>query len=287
MEKVHIIDGNNYYMRMYFKGNAENHLIFSKLAMKLQGLKGRVIFAFDTCKSARRLEIYPEYKGGRKSSLSEEEYKKFKESMALFQRIMKYTGYTVLEGNGYEADDYVAMITKLLKRYHVYIYSTDGDFWQLVSDRVTVIKEWHETITTVTPDSFLELAGVPQEFFVDWKCMVGDTSDNIIGIKGIGKGKATTFINDIGSYEEIRKASQEKDKPNKTDEKIIDGKESFLLAKSLIDLTEVYGDKRLRALVKEKVSNTGVDRERILKIIATHDMEECQEIVNTIVKMKR
>ena len=93
--------------------------------------KGRFIVAFDTTKSERRLKLYPEYKAGRKTSLTPEEYEEFKKNLNAFIKILKNMNITVLEGNGYEADDYIAITTQMLKRFHVYIHSTDQDFFTI------------------------------------------------------------------------------------------------------------------------------------------------------------
>ena len=252
--------------------------------------KGRFIVAFDTTKSERRLKLYPEYKAGRKTSITPEEYEEFKQNLNAFIKILKNMNITVLEGNGYEADDYIAITTQMLKRFHVYIHSTDQDFLQLVNQRVSVVKpESNGEYTTITHDNFFEIVGVPPQFFVDFKAMVCDTSDNIPGIHGIGKGTATKYINEYGNYYDIVDALKPKlnekaksKQPSKTEMKIIEGVKDFELAMQLVDLSVVYKDITLKNLVREKVENTKQDMNAVLEALTEIDSEDCFDVVQAV-----
>ena len=288
MDKVNILDGNNFFSRVFFDGGRELSCVVTAFIKLRQRYKGRFLVTFDTSKSERRLAMYPEYKAGRKSSLSPEEYEVFKSTMGAFMRVVKNMKVSVLEGDGYEADDYIAMVTAMLKRFHVHIHSTDKDFWQLVSNRVTIIRPTNKfnKVDPLTPENFVEVVGVPQEFFLDYKCMIGDKSDNIPGIDGVGPGRAAKYINEFGCYADILEALKPKlaetkksKQPNGTEMKILNGPAAMKLAKDLMDLSVVYRDARLKNLVSEKVKNTVYSAENILEILTDFDSEECFDVV--------
>lgn len=290
MESVHILDGNNFFSRVFFAGGRNMTAIINAFIQIRRKNKGRFIVAFDTTKSERRLKLYPEYKAGRKTSLTPEEYEEFKKNLNAFIKILKNMNITVLEGNGYEADDYIAITAQMLKRFHVYIHSTDQDFLQLVNRRVSVVKpESNGEYTTITHDNFFEIVGVPPQFFVDFKAMVGDTSDNIPGIHGIGKGTATKYINEYGNYYDIVDALKPKlnekaksKQPSKTEMKIIEGVKDFELAMQLVDLSLVYKDITLKNLVREKVENTKQDMNAVLEALSEIDSEDCFDVVQAV-----
>lgn len=290
MESVHILDGNNFFSRVFFAGGRNMTAIINAFIQIRRKNKGRFIVAFDTTKSERRLKLYPEYKAGRKTSLTPEEYEEFKKNLNAFIKILKNMNITVLEGNGYEADDYIAITTQMLKRFHVYIHSTDQDFLQLVNQRVSVVKpESNGEYTTITHDNFFEIVGVPPQFFVDFKAMVGDTSDNIPGIHGIGKGTATKYINEYGNYYDIVDALKPKlnekaksKQPSKTEMKILEGVKDFELAMQLVDLSLVYKDITLKNLVREKVENTKQDMNAVLEALTEIDSEDCFDVVQAV-----
>ncbi len=290
MESVHILDGNNFFSRVFFAGGRNMTAIINAFIQIRRKNKGRFIVAFDTTKSERRLKLYPEYKAGRKTSLTPEEYEEFKKNLNAFIKILKNMNITVLEGNGYEADDYIAITAQMLKRFHVYIHSTDQDFLQLVNRRVSVVKpESNDEYTTITHENFFEIVGVPPQFFVDFKAMVGDTSDNIPGIHGIGKGTATKYINEYGNYYDIVDALKPKlnekaksKQPSKTEMKIIEGVKDFELAMQLVDLSLVYKDITLKNLVREKVANTKQDMNAVLEALTEIDSEDCFDVVQAV-----
>lgn len=290
MDSVHILDGNNFFSRVFFAGGRNMTAIINAFIQIRRKNKGRFIVAFDTTKSERRLKLYPEYKAGRKTSLTPEEYEEFKKNLNAFIKILKNMNITVLEGNGYEADDYIAITTQMLKRFHVYIHSTDQDFLQLVNQRVSVVKpESNGEYTTITHDNFFEIVGVPPQFFVDFKAMIGDTSDNIPGIHGIGKGTATKYINEYGNYYDIVDALKPKlnekaksKQPSKTEMKILEGVKDFELAMQLVDLSLVYKDITLKNLVREKVENTKQDMNAVLEALSEIDSEDCFDVVQAV-----
>lgn len=295
MDKIHIIDGNNFFSRVFFAGGRDMSSVLRMLMSFRQKNKGKYIFTFDTTKSERRLEIYPEYKAGRKSSLTEEEYEHFKRILNCFVQVVKNMKMIVLEGHGYEADDYIAIAARMLKRYKVFIHSTDQDFLQLINERINVVRPMGSgEYLVIDKDNFQEIVGVDQRFFLDFKAMIGDKSDNIPGIDGIGDKTAAKYINEYGYFDDIVEvvkgklgAAKKKDLPSKTEMKFLGGVESVKLAKKLIDLSLVFSDKTLKNLVSEKVKSAKLDYENILTALTEADSEECFETVKMLCKSMR
>lgn len=261
MGKISIIDGNNFFRRTFYHGYVEDNFSASLLGVlrpflqfKNGSLKdSQVIMTFDTCKSEKRLALYPDYKGHRKSSLTEKQLEMYGKVFPAFIAICRNMKLRVLEGDGYEADDYIAMLSFMLcNRHLVKIYSTDGDFPQLVSRNISVYSP-NKNIE-ITSINFQQVFGISQEFYLDMKCMCGDDSDNIPGINGVGEKTAMKYINEYGSYTDICNALKEKKKLTKTDEKFLnfDAKQ-MELNRQLMDLSLVKNDKQLQELVKKKV----------------------------------
>ncbi len=285
MKQVHIVDGNNWFSRMYFTGSDNFSMLFSDYISLRQKYRGRHIFVFDTCKSERRLALYPEYKEGRKSSLTEEQSIEFKKLLNVFMNVLKFSGVSVLEGGGYEADDYISMLTQALKRsQNVLIHSTDADFLQLVSENVSVCKPYKGEHTIINNSNFTEHTGVDKKFFIDYKSLIGDKSDNIPGIPGIGEKTAQKYINLYGSYKEIVAKLLNQDKVSKTEMKFIDGEAEFNLAKSLVDLSIVLKDDILKNRIKNMIKSTSINMEELHKLLSDNHLESEYTTVKDICK---
>lgn len=292
--KVHILDGNNWFTRHYFTGMDNMTECVGRLTNFCGLHKGRLIFVFDTTKSERRLALYPQYKAGRKSSMTEDEYLRFKALMEQFRLLVKAMGFTVYCGHGYEADDYVSVLSRCLKAYSVYIHSTDKDFLQLVKPNVTVVMSKSDGEHRVTPENFIEEVGVGQEYFIDFKSMIGDKSDNIPGIEGVGEMTAIKYIDQYGSYDQIVEAIKQKqleklkkNQPNKTDMNFVDGQESFKLAKELVDLSVNYKDLKLRDLIKAGVKGLKCDLEKCLEILSENNAESSYDLIEALCESRK
>jgi DNA polymerase I len=282
--RVSIIDGNNFFHRTFWQncdvksyskslqGVVNNWLLMRQNSLKNQ----RVIMVFDTCKSERRLALYPEYKGHRKTSLSPEQYEMFQRVFPVFIEICRKSGLSVLDGDGYEADDYIALLSFMLRNNHlVTILSTDGDFPQLIDDRISIYSPNKKI--TITKENFENVFEIKQKYYLDFKCMVGDTSDNIGNIEGVGDKTAIKYILQYGNYEqiveELKKKNEGKKKPSVIETRIIEGSDIIKRNKELMDLSIVKTDMRLRQLIKEKVQGQKrLDRNEMFKYLSEHEI---------------
>lgn len=282
--RVSIIDGDNFFHRTFWKvcdvksySKSLQGVVGSLLMMRQNSLKNqRLIMAFDTTKSERRLNLFPEYKAGRKSSLTPEQTEMRWKVYPTFIEICRKSGLSVLDGSGYEADDYIALLSFMLRNNHlVTILSTDGDFPQLIDDRISVYNPNKKMM--ITKENFENVFGIKQKYYLDFKCMIGDKSDNIGNIDGVAEKKAIKYITEYGNYEqiveELKKKNEGKKKQSVVEMRIIDGKEIIRRNRELMDLSIVKTDMRLRQLVKEKVQGQQrLDRNELFKYLSEHEI---------------
>ena len=157
-----------------------------------------------------------EYKGNRnkvpddpkEAKLKKEQQDSLREQIAWCKKITKALGIVNLQVDEYEADDIAGTLSKITG-CHVYIYTRDKDYNQLVSKTCTVInpeqanserKEW-------TPKTVKEVFGFKPSLFIDFLMLVGDTADNIMGVPGVADKTAIKLITEHGSVNKIMKAA--------------------------------------------------------------------------------
>lgn len=153
---------------------------------------------FDLGKPAHRLEILPEYKANR-SPMPEE----LRAQLPMIREMIAAFGYPILESEGREADDLLAALAANFSDFNVRIISADKDIAQVIDDRV-------EMLIPAGKNKGLEKRGVTEviekfevkpEQVVDYLSMIGDTSDNIIGVNGVGPKTAAKLVNQFGSID--------------------------------------------------------------------------------------
>lgn len=289
MKKILLIDGNNFFTRGHFiaKSKCEDSVKFvldMTISLKERYSNARFIFAFDTTKSHRRLAIYPEYKGNRKSSMTEQEYTQLKNSLNQYIDIIKTCGLTVLDGEGYEADDYIACISQMLKmRNDVLIVSTDGDLLQMVDEYVKVFDPIKRIV--VTKDNFEKIFELPLKFFTDYKIIKGDESDNIPGVDNVGVVRSKKMLLKYGKIKEIYESLKKQTKLNESEKSFVASFESgrLELNRQLMDLRLCLLDTKLQEHIKNKVANTKkLDQDTLLRLLAVNN---CTEILTPLSKL--
>ena len=205
-DRILLIDGLNTFIRAFAVNPSTNddgvHIggmtgFLQSIGYAIKNIKPtRVIICFDgKGGSSRRRKLFPEYKANRKvrkrltrlTSFNSQE----DESISMSQQISRLVQYldvlpvTLLSPENIEADDAMAYICEqVYPKSQFYIMSTDKDFMQLVSDRVTV---WSPTKKKFYfKDTVLQDFKIPAHNFLLYRTMTGDDSDNIPGIKGVG-----------------------------------------------------------------------------------------------------
>jgi 5'-3' exonuclease len=216
--RVLIIDGLNTFIRAFSANPSLNddgvHIggiigFLKSLRFTLNRIKPtRCIIVFDGMNGAkRRRKLYPEYKGNRKvkrgfnrnvdwGTAPQDEDQSMKLQLGRLIRYLEELPVSIVSIDYTEADDIIAYISQqLLVDSRIIIMSTDQDFYQLISDRVTV---WSPTkkIEYTTEKIFLEF-GIQSENFLTYRVLSGDKSDNIPGIQGAGLKTIKKYIKPI------------------------------------------------------------------------------------------
>ena len=292
MSSVVIIDGKNFFSRLFHVGlrivdkNKLMEFIFKNYIDTINKKYNRytVYFVDDTCKSERRLKIYPEYKAGRKTSLNEEELKMFKEMSKDFRDIIYYSGGICLYGNGYEADDYISMLVYILSRHKIpiiEIFSSDQDFLQLISDNVTCYLPTKQL--TINKDNFYDIMNIRLSQYLEYKILKGDNSDNISGVKGIGDKKAKKLLEEYGDISNMIAELKLKDKLNKSEKKILDAEKDIHIFRELMDLSMVVKDKNLYKTTILQVKSKHTNKEKLLKLFNKYKLNSIyKDIIKTV-----
>lgn len=168
------------------------------------------VVVWDYGKNKRRLNLFPEYKGTRKHDKTEEDkiwYEEFIQQTNILHESLGLFGIKSLRVKGQECDDLIYSFISLAKFHreddenHFVIISTDEDFFQLISPEVSVYSPIKQIYYTY--DNFKELFGIAPEYFLGYKILKGDTSDNIVGIQGIGEKTGKALVNTYGGLQGI------------------------------------------------------------------------------------
>ena len=214
--RVLIVDGLNLYLRAFAVNGAlnDNGVPVGGLTGFLRSLAyairevnpTRVIVVYDGAGGRQRgRKIHPDYKANRKPGKRITRWDAFKnaneekEAMKIqFSRLIEYLDFlpiNVISIDRIEADDTIAYIAHTLLDEDVTILSADQDFLQLVDERITV---WSPTKKKFyTPRMVMDDYGVPAHNFLMYKVLMGDKSDNIEGVKGLGPKKLPKIVPDL------------------------------------------------------------------------------------------
>lgn len=212
-ERVSAIYGTLQMIQSYLKKAGSGWK--NKLLLEVQDYKldrtlmfDEVIMCWDGGKSKFRKAIFADYKGHRERKRSEktkeeqEEYYQFLDQMSQLHDILPSFGVKSLKIKDWEGDDLIYAVVKYSDPDELkVIVSTDRDMLQLVSENVLVWSPFKEVL--VTPKNFVDFTGVPQSSYLTFRVLVGDATDNIEGIKGIGEKKAKDLILKYGDLNGI------------------------------------------------------------------------------------
>ncbi len=174
---------------------------------------------FDLPSPTFRHEEYREYKGQRPEAPNE-----LKLQIPVMKEILINFGIPILEKEGFEADDIIGTLAERFKKEDVIIVSPDKDVLQLVGGKIKVYDPYRDIL--YDEEKVFERYGIPVNRLLDYFALVGDRTDNIPGVPGIGKKRAKSIITRYSSMEEAfeKEAALSKHK------------EDFLLSKRLIEI---------------------------------------------------
>ena len=250
MKKIVLIDGNSILNRAFYgiMGNKMlmtpdgkyTNAVYGFLAILFKILEDiapeYLMVTFDLKAPTARHKLYDGYKATRKGMPNE-----LAEQMPILKDILKSMNITVIEKEGYEADDVLGTIAKRAenKSFDVTIVSGDRDTFQLASSRVKVRIPHTKMGKTETEifdrEAVLKKYGVTPKQLIEVKGLQGDTSDNIPGVPGIGEKTALELVKKYktidGLYEAIEKG--EDDLRSKVKERLLENKELAILSRTL------------------------------------------------------
>ena len=272
MEKIILVDGNNLLFRSYYatayngnfmnnsKGFPTNALFgFVNMINKIVAEENPVymLVAFDKGKTFRH-EKYTEYKGGRGETPDE-----LKKQFPIAKELLTAMGIKYYEIDNYEADDIIGTFSHMCDNdpnYQGLIISSDKDLLQLISDEVEMKLLKSKDYIRYDKESFKEEWGIDPIKVIDLKALMGDTSDNIPGVKGIGEKTALKLLQTYstldGIYENIDNIS------GKLQEKLITDKENAYMS---YDLATIYTKVPLEINLDD-IKYKECDKEKLISI---------------------
>lgn len=208
-----LIDGSSLLYRAFYalpllksaRGQYTNAVYgFTTMLVKLIGevKPDALVVAFDKGKVTFRNEMYPEYKAQRKSAPPE-----LAEQFPLIREVLSIMGVRVFEEAGFEADDIIGTFACRASRagFQVKVVTGDRDALQLIDDNIRVLltRKGITEIETMDKVALKDKFGVTPEQIIDLKGLMGDTSDNIPGVPGVGEKTAGKLISEFGSVENV------------------------------------------------------------------------------------
>src|SRR5690349_9846450 len=198
-----------------------------------------IAVAFDVSRQTFRMEEYAEYKAGRNKTPGE-----FSSQLPLIEEVLTAMRIPFLKKEGYEADDIIGtLVTQALAEGSgiddVLILTGDRDSIQLVTDRSTVLYPMRgvSDLARMTPAAVQDKYGVPPQRYPELAAIVGETSDNLPGVPGVGQGYAAKWLNTYDGLDNVIAHADE-----------ITGKKGESLREHLGD---VIRNRRLNALVTD------------------------------------
>jgi len=212
---VYLIDGSAIAYRSYF-GMIRNRLtnsagqptgaVFAYVNSLLKLLEEEkpdyIGMVFDAPEKTFRHKIYKEYKATREAMPDE-----LVSQLPYIHKVTEAMNIPVIIRPGYEADDIIGTLAKDGKKrgMKVFMVTGDKDFMQLLEEDVFVYKpgSGQKSVEIIDVDGVVEKWGVRPDQIADYLGMIGDTSDNIPGIKGVGPAKARPLLKEFGSLENI------------------------------------------------------------------------------------
>jgi DNA polymerase-1 len=241
-KKLVLIDGNSIAYRAFFalpllnndKGIHTNAVYgFTMMLMKIleDEKPTHILVAFDAGKTTFRHKTFSEYKGGRQKTPPE-----LSEQFPFIRELLDAYGISRYELENYEADDIIGTLSLTAEKdgYEVKVISGDKDLTQLSSPTTTVgiTRKGITDIEEYTPEHVAEKYGLTPEQIIDMKGLMGDPSDNIPGVPGVGEKTAIKLLKEFSTLENLLN-SIDRVTGNKLKEKLEEFKNQALMSKEL------------------------------------------------------
>ena len=272
MKKVILVDGNNLLFRSYYATAYTGSIMRNSKGFPTNGLYGLVnmlnkiikeenpeymIVAFDKGKTFRH-EKYKEYKDGRNATPEE-----LKMQFKVAKELVPLMGIKCFEIDNYEADDIIGTYCKKIEEDDDFIgtiVSSDKDLLQLISNQIDVKLLKQKDYIRMDEKVFEETYGIKPIRMIDLKGLMGDPSDNIPGVKGIGEKTALKLLQEYESIENVYDNIENIKGSLKM--KLIDDKKSAFMSK---DIATIYKDVDVEYTLEE-LKYDGPDIENLKKM---------------------
>jgi DNA polymerase-1 len=265
-KKLAIIDGKSVFYRGYYAmpnlstgDGVPTGGVFGFATMALELIKklqpDYVCVAWDKPKTniRKRLEIYPDYKAGRKPAPPD-----FYTQIPILHDLLDAFGWPLYELDDYEADDIMGTLAVLAEKKDIetLLITSDLDVLQLVTHHVKVyaLKRGFSNIEEFHPESFEVKYGIKPTQFLDLKALKGDSSDNIPGVPGVGEKTAINLLKEYKSLDGVYEHLEEV-KPDGVRKKLEAGKDSAYLSKKV---ASIWCDAPVKLNLKE-MDGTKID----------------------------
>ena len=279
MKKILVVDGNSIINRAFYglrllqtaEGKYTNAIygMINIISRQMDQLRpDYAAVAFDVKAPTFRHKMYDEYKAGRHAT-PPELLAQFPDAKACLTAM----GLHVLEMPGWEADDIQGTVARMAQGQedtHAYILTGDRDLLQLIDSKTTVVLVGNKETLHYHKEEFVEKYGITPEQYVDAKALMGDSSDHIPGVPGVGEKTAMKLISLCGSLEGVYHDLNQKESLPKDVQKVFsdglckklnEGKDSAKLSYALAKIcTEVPLEKTLTELSYEGVQNDDLYR---------------------------
>ena len=278
MEKLVVIDGNSIMNRAFYgimgakslmtsNGMYTNAIYgFLSILFKIEeDIKPNYIaVSFDLKEPTARHKMYEGYKATRKGMPNE-----LAEQMPVIKKILQAMNITIIEKEGYEADDVLGTLSKMgeQENIQVIILTGDRDAFQLATDNVTIriprTKSGKTEVDDFDRNKVMETYGVEPIKLIEVKGLMGDTSDNIPGIPGVGEKTALNLVKEYSTIDDLYKKLEDgtDSVKGKLREKLINNKDLAMLSRTLgiintnVPIEEKIEDLRIKEWNKEEVLN--------------------------------
>lgn len=265
MKKLVLIDGNSIAYRAFFalpllnneKGVYTNAVYgFTNMLLKIieEEKPTHLLVAFDAGKTTFRHETYKEYKGGRQKTPPE-----LSEQFPFIRQVLDVMGIKRYEKDLYEADDIIGTLAKKAKESGIQakVVTGDKDLLQLVDENVTVLltKKGITDVDQYTPEKVFERYELTPDKIIDLKGLMGDSSDNIPGVPGVGEKTAIKLLKQFSTLEAIFE-DVEAVSGKKLKEKLTENHEQAVMSKKLATInTDAPVDVDIESLVYQQAFN--------------------------------
>lgn len=298
MKKLLLIDGNSMLFRAYYatvygrmmktSNGIPTNAVYGFITMINKALSmlhpDAVLVAWDSGKPTFRHETFTEYKGTRKQ-LDQELIVQF----PIAREYLDAYGMKRYECDGIEADDIIGSMAKLYPNVEIHILSSDRDLLQLIDPTTDVylMKKGISEIEIVNEAKLKESLGIVPSQIIDLKALMGDTADNIPGVKGVGEKTALKLLDDYETVDNVyahldeikgklkEKLEIDKDKAFlskylatiKVDAQIPLAFDEIMLEEPKQALHDFYVKYEMKSFIKESINKTAMKREGTKAIV--------------------